>query len=255
MPGCRAPALSVCLLVLAVLAPAAVAAGNLADLVARVRPSIVGIGTYLPTRRPPANLEGSGFAIGDGSLIVTNDHVIARVLDDKLRERHVVFVGRGRQPELRDVSIVARDEVHDLAILRISGAPLPALALAADGFVREGDDIAFTGFPIGAVLGLYPATHRGIVAAITPIVIPARQARDLSMAQVAALRDPYDVLQLDAIAYPGNSGSPVYLRESGEVVGVISQVLVKGRKENVLSDPSGITYAIPVRFVREMMPR
>lgn len=239
------------------LALAAGAAGadapSFPDIVDRVRPSIVGVGTYQATRRPPASLEGTGFVVGNGTRVATNAHVVARDLDSGKRERRVVFVGRGRQTELRGATIAARDDEHDIAILAIDGAPLPALPLASDTVLREGEDIAFTGFPIGAILGLYPVTHRGIVSAITPIVIPARASRELSAAQVVALRDPYDVLQLDATAYPGNSGSPVYLRDSGVVVGVINQVLVKGKKEHVLSEPSGITYAIPVRYLRELL--
>lgn len=222
------------------------------DLLDSIKPAIVGVGTYLATRRPPAQLMGTGFVIGDGQHVATNDHVVPAGLDDKHRERLVVFVGRGRESDLRDATVVAQDAQHDLAVLKISGTPLPALEFAADDSVREGDDIAFTGFPIGAVLGLYPVTHRGIVSAITPIAIPARDSRELSAAQVITLRNPYNVLQLDATAYPGNSGSPVYLHGSGRVVGVINKVLVKGKKENVLSDPSAITYAIPIRFLREL---
>jgi S1-C subfamily serine protease len=67
------------------------------------------------------------------------------------------------------------------------------------------------------------------------------------------MRDPYDVMQLDATAYPGNSGSPVFDQQTGRVVGVINSVLVKGNKEAALQKPSGITYAIPVRFVHELI--
>lgn len=228
---------------------------NFADLVEKTSPSIVGVGTYQATRRPPAQLIGTGFVVGDGRIIVTNHHVVPGVLDHNKRERLVVFTGKGRQPELRDATLLDFDGEHDLALLKISGAALPPITLAADTEVREGDEIAFTGFPIGAVLGLYPATHRGIVAAITPVAIPARRSEDLSAAQVLTLRNPYEVLQLDATAYPGNSGSPVYKRDTGEVVGVINQVLIKGKKENVLSAPSGITYAIPVGHVNKLLRR
>ena len=41
----------------------------------------------------------------------------------------------------------------------------------------------------------------------------------------------------------------------GEVLGVLNMVLVKSRRESVLSNPSGIAYAIPARHVRELMER
>ena len=61
------------------------------------------------------------------------------------------------------------------------------------------------------------------------------------------------VYQLDATAYPGNSGSPLYHASSGEVIGVINKVYVKSTREAVLSDPSAITYAIPIRFLLPLL--
>lgn len=228
---------------------------SLPDIIEEIRPSIVGIGTYDALRRPPALLTGTGFIVGDGNLAATNRHVLPEELAQQSKEALVVFVGRGREVQYRPARMVADDEQHDLALLRFDGEPLRALPLATSLTVREGTDIAFTGFPIGAVLGLYPVTHRGIVSAITPIVIPAGDSRQLTAAKIATLRDPFDVLQLDATAYPGNSGSPVYLQDSGRVVGVINQVFVKGRKEDILRDPSAITYAIPVVHLATLLER
>ena len=59
--------------------------------------------------------------------------------------------------------------------------------------------------------------------------------------------------QLDATAYPGNSGSPLYDPETGVVIGVLNMVFVKSTKENVLSDPSGISYAIPVEYLQRLL--
>ena len=41
----------------------------------------------------------------------------------------------------------------------------------------------------------------------------------------------FNIFQLDATAYPGNSGSPVFDVASGEVIGVINMVFIKGSKE------------------------
>jgi len=61
------------------------------------------------------------------------------------------------------------------------------------------------------------------------------------------------VFQLDATAYPGNSGSPLYAPDTGEVVGVVNMVFVKGTKEAALTQPSGISYAIPSRYLIELL--
>jgi S1-C subfamily serine protease len=149
--------------------------------------------------------------------------------------------------------VVASSALHDLVILKIQGKPLPTFRLGTNKLIPEGRDIAFTGFPIGAVLGLYPATHTGIIASQTPIATPAPSAKQLNLASLKRLRNPYIVYQLDATAYPGNSGSPMYDPRSGLVYGIINKVFVKQSKENVLSKPSAISYAIPVKYLNKLV--
>ena len=152
-------------------------------------------------------------------------------------------------------TLIATDKEHDIALLKIKGQPLPALQLAQSHFKPEGSAIAFTGFPIGAVLGLYPVTHRGIIAAVTPTIIPVDDSRQISIAMIKRLRDPYLVYQLDATAYPGNSGSAMYDIETGKVIGIINKVFVQESKETVISKPSGITYAIPVKYLHQLLKK
>lgn len=229
------------------------ATAELADTLEKVKPSIVGVGTYTPTGHPKNILKGSGFVIGNGRYIVTNFHVVSQELDERLLQEMAVFVGTGQDAIVRKASLVAKSDKHDLAVLKIEGTSLPPLSLASDKYIREGSYIAFTGFPIGAVLGLYPVTHRGIIAAITPTITPVNDIKQLSMRMLKQLRDPFMVYQLDATAYPGNSGSAMYDRETGEVVGIINKVFIQESKEAVISKPSGITYAIPVKYLRQLL--
>lgn len=231
---------------------------DLPDIIDAVRPSIVGVGTVYPIRQPiggarPNQLLGTGFAIGDGSIIATNYHVLPEQLDSENHQILAVFVGRGDEAQTRPAQIIAEDREHDLALLRILGDPLPALALGDADSVREGEMMVFTGFPIGAVLGLYPVSHRGIVSSITPAARPADNAATLSPAQLRRMRYPFDVFQLDAVAYPGNSGSPVYRESNGEVIGVLNSVFIKGSREAALEQPSGISYAVPVSWLKVLL--
>jgi S1-C subfamily serine protease len=119
---------------------------------------------------------------------------------------------------------------------------------------REGQSAAFTGFPIGSALGLVPVTHRATVGAITPIALPSENAQQLDERVLRRLESgPFRVLQLDATAYPGNSGSPLYDAGTGEVLGIVNMAFVKGTKEAALSQPSGITFAVPVRHLKKML--
>jgi len=127
------------------------------------------------------------------------------------------------------------------------------LTLADEKFRGDGTYVAFTGFPIGTVLGLYPVTHRGIIASTTPTVVPVQAAEQINLKMLKRMRNPYLAYQLDATAYPGNSGSAMYDMKTGEVLGVINKVFVQATKEAVISNPSGITYAIPVKYLHQIL--
>ncbi len=226
---------------------------DLAETVEKVKPSIVAIGTYMPKRSPRAVFRGTGFVIGDGSLVVTNAHVLPTSLQTENRERIAVFIKKNGKDRLYSVHKLAVDKDHDIALLKLEGERLSPLVLDKSSKVREGQLYAFTGYPIGMVLGLYPVTHRGIISAISPIVIPMIKSRQLNAELFRRLRHPYKVYQLDATAYPGNSGSPLYHPGTGKVIGIINKVFVKESKETVLSKPSGISYAIPIVHLRNLL--
>lgn len=223
------------------------AAASLPDTVKAVKPSIVAVGTYQETRRPPAKFFGTGFVVGNGNQVMTCAHVVAQNLNKAHGEYLAVFQGT-RHVAIRRVVNVHEDPDHDVAILGIDGPPMPALTLGDDSKVEEGQSIAFIGFPIGAILGLYPATNQGIVSALTPIAIPVLNPQALNAEMVNRLREPFPVFQLDATAYPGNSGSPLFDPATGKVLGILNSVYVKETKEKVLQDPSAITYAIPIHY-------
>jgi len=225
---------------------------TLPDMLEKVRASVVAVGTYDPTGRPRQVFRGSGFVVGNGHQVITNHHVLPGALKKKSRETLAIFSGRGKQVRYHEARLLAKDVANDLALLYIS-TPLPAMKLGSAGRVREGDEVAFTGFPLGMVLGLYPVTHSGIVSAITPMAQPQISSRVITPKMIRAMRNGSKVLQLDAIAYPGNSGSAVYSPDDGEVIGVVNSVVVKGNKEAAIQKPSGITYAIDVKHVRKLL--
>ena len=92
-----------------------------------------------------------------------------------------------------------------------------------------------------------------MVAAYVPKAIPQQRAGNLTPEIIQSLRNPMFVYQLDATAYPGNSGSPIVDVSSGNTIAILNSVLVKKTKEHVLSDPSGISYAIPIKEVHTLI--
>lgn len=227
---------------------------ELTESIERVKPSIVVVGTYKKTASPQFAMRGTGFVISNGNLVATNAHVVpeATTPDDPT----LVIQTRNAQGEtqIRRAHLAVRDRKHDLALLRVEGPALPALPIRNSNSVREGQNIAFTGFPIGGALGFSPVTHRGIISSITPIALPGGNSQQLNEKLIRQLKSgTFDIFQLDATAYPGNSGSPVFDVASGEVIGIINMVFVKGSKESALTSPSGISYAIPGNFLTDLL--
>jgi S1-C subfamily serine protease len=200
-------------------------------------------------------MRGSGFVIGDGRLVATNSHVIPEATGGAPEQDSLMILARhGSETRPYPAQMVTRDTEHDLALLRITGPALPALTLGASDMVREGQSIAFSGFPIGGALGFSPVTHRGIISSITPIAIPIGNAQQLKDQSIRRLRSgAFPIFQLDGTAYPGNSGGPLFNPETGEVLGVINMVFVKSTKESVLEKPSGISYAIPASHLVNLL--
>ena len=229
-------------------------AGDTIETIARVKRSVVAVGTFERGRTPAFQFRGTGFAVGTGLTIATNSHVLPGLLNPVGSETLAVLMpGAGNEGQVREVRRIAVDAGTDLALLSLAGEPLPPLKLRLEG-AQEGQEVLMTGFPIGAVLGPFAATHRGIIAAITPIAIPQGSAADLNPAVVRRLATgSFPVFQLDATAYPGNSGSPIYDPVSGEVLGIVNMVFVKGSKEAALSQPSGITYAVPASHLDALL--
>lgn len=228
------------------------------EVVNAAKPSVLAVGTANALKNPRFSFRGTGFVVGDGNHLITNAHVLPSAADADPADRLAVVLPKPRDDrDVRAATLVASDPAHDLALLKFDGPALPALPLADPAAPpQDGRAIVLIGYPIGVVLGFIPVTHRGIVAATVGIAQPQPSSRQLNERTVARMRQgSFDVYQLDATAYPGNSGSPLLDADTGKVLGVINSVFVKASRESALSQPTGISYAIPVRHVLELMDR
>ena len=233
------------------------AAVGLPLLISSAKPSICAVGTFNALESPRFSFRGSGFFVGDGTIVGTCWHVLPeRPVDSQIgRTTPAVLLPTvdGRL-DIREAELIGSDRAHDLALLRVKGPRVSALTLAALGTAVEGLDVALIGFPIGGVLGFRHVTHRGIVASVVASTLPTGSARQLNEAAVSRLREgSFELLQLDVTAYPGNSGGPLLDIATGKVVGIVNMVLLKGNRESALSQPTGITYAVPARHLADLL--
>jgi S1-C subfamily serine protease len=231
---------------------------GLVEVIAVAKASIAAVGTFSALDNPRFGFRGTGFVVGDGNLLVTNAHVLPPEMGGEGNKPAlaVLLTSDAGAAEMRPAVVSKLDAAHDLALLRFAGNPLPALRIADSKDIHEGLSVAVMGFPIGGILGFKTVTHRGIISSITAVALPSPTSQQLNEKTVRRLREgSFDIYQLDATAYPGNSGGPVLDADTGAVVGVLNMVLVKGTKESALSQPTGISYAVPARFVDELMRR
>ncbi len=226
---------------------------NLVTLIEKIEPSVVGIGLNSPMSSPANALHGTGFIIGDGSYVITNYHVVDVVMDPAIVQHRVAFIGTGQAFKVVPIELVAQSIRNDLALLKL---PYQLKPLQLEPSTKKpGTDVFFTGYPIGSVLGLYPATHKGIISAVTPDVIPVENISQLTRETLEKLKNPLLLYQLDATAFPGNSGSPLFDGNTGSVIGILNKVLATKGKESVLSSPTGISYAVPSSAIIELLDK
>lgn len=238
------------------------ARADLASAIAKIKPSVVIMGTYKSTNNPRFTLRGTGFVVAQAgakqtNLVVTNAHVLEQSVEEDPQAAWFIQIRvEGNALQMRSATVLDLDKLHDLALLRFDGPPVPGLVVRDSSTVQEGMSIAFTGFPIGGALGFSPVTHRGVVSSITTAALPTPSAQQLNEKAIRSLRmGSFEIFQLDATAYPGNSGGPLFDPETAEVVGVVNMVFIKGTRESALTHPSGISYAIPSRFILPMLNR
>lgn len=197
--------------------------GTVADVAARVLPSVVTVSV----RAGAGSGGGSGFVFSSDGYIVTNSHVIDSALaDDDARVTVVLHDGRRLPAE-----IVGRNASYDVAVLRVDDRELPAVELGAAEDLRVGDSV----LAIGAPLGLTGTVTSGIVSALErPVTIAATSF--------------ISAVQTDAAVNPGNSGGPL-LDGDGKVVGVTTAIATLRGEGDSSVGSIGLGFAVPVEAV------
>jgi S1-C subfamily serine protease len=146
---------------------------------------------------------GSGFLIREDGIVVTNHHVI-----DDVDGRMVAVFKDGHQ--VRVMGVLADDEAHDLALVRIEGKGHPVLPLAEEADIRNGMNVIALGSP----LGFDQSLSTGIISALRDDYPADWKERDPKLKDKAG-----PLIQHTAPIAPGSSGSPL-LNDAGQVVGV-----------------------------------
>ncbi len=208
--------------------PGAGTPASFADLAAKADAAVVYVKTLQEQsgqsgrRRVVGQGLGSGFVYDSAGLILTNHHVIENATDIRVTLEN---------SELK-ASVVGRDPLTDVAVLKVDGKLFPHLPLGDSDAIRVGDWVVAIGNPFG----LSHTVSAGIVSA------KGRTGQD-----VRGLGDPsgyYNFMQTDASINPGNSGGPL-LDMAGRVVGINTAIRARA---------NSIGFAIPINMVKELLP-
>jgi serine protease Do len=167
---------------------------------------------------------GSGFFIDANGYIMTNAHVVSGaqrvqvVLPATSADGSPEAVLSART-NIVSARIIGVTREVDLALLKIDGAKMPALPIAAYKNLRQGEAV----FAFGSPEGLRNTVTHGVVSAVARQIDPD---------------SPMVYIQTDAPINPGNSGGPL-VNINGEVVGVNTFILSQS------GGNEGLGFAIP----------
>lgn len=164
---------------------------------------------------------GSGVIVSTDGLILTAAHVVKA-------GSNVVVIFRG---EARGASVERVDEANDLALLRITGTDLPALAMAPSTVARLGQPVAVMGYPSPGVLGEGTKVTRGEISSLN------------------GWNDEPRDWQVSAPVQSGNSGGPL-LDEQGRILGVVVSKLSGLLGTDI---PQNVNYARKGAYVRAFL--
>jgi S1-C subfamily serine protease len=197
---------------------------DIPDLAAKAKPSVLLLSCTGPTGQKTSS--GTGFFVTSSGRIVTNYHVA--------KDCSGITATTSRGDKILVESVLAWDPKEDIAILQARGTDFPALAFGISADVREGQDVAVIGSP----LGLSATVSVGIVSAIRT---------DGLAKQDVGSNDADDGhswgLQVTAAISPGSSGSPI-MDAQGKVIGVAVGNMRGGQNLNF-----GILSAVPMRML------
>ena len=196
---------------------------------AAATPSVVSINVTTAT----------GGGTGSGSIIRTS--ATSRYI---LTNNHVIDAAVGGAATIRvefnngdtiAATIVGRDTIYDLAVLKIQIGNLPVIAFGDSSKLSIGDPVV----AIGSPLGLASTVTSGIVSALY---------RPVTTGNVGA-ESYIDAIQTDAAINPGNSGGAL-LDSQGRIVGVNSAIA--SLSSGSTSGSIGLGFAIPINEAKRV---
>jgi serine protease Do len=166
--------------------------------------------------------EGAGVVYRADGYIITNEHVVSGA------EQVDITFADGRAVKGK----VLRDDLTDLAVVKVERTGLKAAVFADSEQVKPG----MLTVAVGSPFGLQQTVTFGNVSAVG-------RTGGVAADSMGNARPYFDMIQTDAAINPGNSGGPL-LNFKGEVIGINSAI------NTMTGQNSGIGFAIPSNMAK-----
>lgn len=213
-------------------APSASAARTGSDpvvaVVTELAPSVVTVVNKLPNGQPQSS--GSGFLVdAQRGYVLTNNHVVSNVRGTGAGASFDVIFPDSRKVSAR---LVGRDPDTDVAVIEVGAQSVRALALGDS----DAAPIGGTVIAIGSALGEFRNS-------VTVGVLSGKGRRLQSETSQDVFLE--DLVQTDAAISPGNSGGPLILAATKQVIGMNTLVIRAAGSE-------GLGFAVSSNTVRQI---
>lgn len=205
---------------------------DIAGAADRARPAVAFIAVRTAAvgglaRASPRAGVGSGAIVDPRGYIVTNNHVV----EGGQQLRVVLPDGRSF-----DASLVGRDPVSDLAVLKVDGQNLPVATMGDSDRLKVGEWVVAIGNALGLEGG--PTVTAGVVSNVGRTVELPGGGGSIEGA-----------IQTDTAINPGNSGGPL-VNLNGEIVGINTLVAAQVSPDY---QAQGIGFAIAINNARPIV--
>ncbi|HTJ35307.1 MAG TPA: trypsin-like peptidase domain-containing protein [Dactylosporangium sp.] len=192
------------------------------EIVSTVNKSVVNITSTLGLRN--TRVAGTGVVVGNGGLVITNNHVIAGATAIS-----GVAVANGRTFQ---ATVVGYDRSHDIALIQLAGASnLPRLGVADSSQVKAGDPIVAVGNAGG---------QGGTPDAVTGSVTALNRSINAQDPDGGGSRRLDGLIEVAADIKAGDSGGPLVDR-AGRLIGINTAASIDPRDQS----PAGQGFAVP----------
>lgn len=180
-----------------------------------------------PVPPRPKRSAGSGLVVNSGGVVLTNSHVVKSCRNIR------VIQGDGGQPQA--ASVIARDEVNDLAALNTTLRPTDYARFREGPALRSGDDVVAVGFPLSSLLSREPNVTAGVISAMN------------------GLRGDKRHYQITAPIQRGNSGGPVADLGGNVIAVVVSTLNAVKVADTAGAIPQNVNFAIKGELARKFL--